>query len=208
MPSQTYFNLPLGKRKRLLNAAIKEFSNVSFHDASINRIIKEAGISRGSFYVYFKDKDDLYEYILSRHFIKMEEVFLACLKDYNGDIFKASSKFFDCILTYISKNDKNLLTNTFLNLSFEKTYKWKEKNFFLYDQNRIFDCVIVCMDLCLLFSDDRKDIEVMLEMLFMVIMKNLADYKLFEKTFDEANESFHKHLLLLEYGFRKKEDLC
>jgi AcrR family transcriptional regulator len=49
MPYQTFFNLPEEKRKRILDAAWKEFTTVSFSEASINRIIHAAEISRGSY---------------------------------------------------------------------------------------------------------------------------------------------------------------
>ena len=49
MPTQTFFNLPKKKQELLLKSARNEFTNTSFENASINQIIKEAGISRGSF---------------------------------------------------------------------------------------------------------------------------------------------------------------
>ena len=63
MPTQTFFNLPEEKRERIIDAAIKEFSEFPFHKASIARIIEEAEIPRGSFYQYFADLKDLYKHI-------------------------------------------------------------------------------------------------------------------------------------------------
>lgn len=63
MPRQTFLNLPEEKRERILNTAIDEFSYYHFNDASINRIIDKAAISRGSFYQYFNDLEDLFRYI-------------------------------------------------------------------------------------------------------------------------------------------------
>ena len=51
MPTVTFTNLPAEKRKTILDAARAEFSRVSIEEASINRIIKDAKISRGSFYM-------------------------------------------------------------------------------------------------------------------------------------------------------------
>lgn len=64
MPTSTFENLPGEKRQCIIDAAIDEFAERRFSDASINRIIKAAGISRGSFYQYFKDKEDLYTLII------------------------------------------------------------------------------------------------------------------------------------------------
>ena len=49
MPSKTFFHLPAEKRERLLLAAEEEFARVPYAEASINRMIRAAGIPRGSF---------------------------------------------------------------------------------------------------------------------------------------------------------------
>jgi AcrR family transcriptional regulator len=63
MPKKTFYNLPQEKQERILNAAINEFSSYPFKSASINRLIKEANIPRGSFYQYFDNKKDIYLYL-------------------------------------------------------------------------------------------------------------------------------------------------
>lgn len=52
------------KRKELLQAALDEFSVKKYEDASLNNIIKKACISKGTFYYHFKDKRDLYLYLI------------------------------------------------------------------------------------------------------------------------------------------------
>lgn len=64
MPKQTLFNLPIEKRNRILSEAINEFSQNDYDQASISRLVKNAGIAKGSFYQYFDDKKDLYMYLL------------------------------------------------------------------------------------------------------------------------------------------------
>lgn len=64
MPKKTFFNVSDEKRRRIVDAALQEFAAHSFNEASTNRIIKNAGIPKGSFYQYFKNKEDLYLYFL------------------------------------------------------------------------------------------------------------------------------------------------
>ncbi len=64
MPKDTYFNLAEDKRKRVIDAAIEEFSTHSYHKARITAIAENAGIAKGSFYQYFKDKKDLFKHII------------------------------------------------------------------------------------------------------------------------------------------------
>ncbi|MBQ2739076.1 MAG: helix-turn-helix transcriptional regulator, partial [Oscillibacter sp.] len=66
MSSETFLRLPEEKRRRILDAAWEEFTRVSFSDASINQIVQRSGISRGSFYQYFRDKEELMAYLMEQ----------------------------------------------------------------------------------------------------------------------------------------------
>lgn len=51
------------KKNQLIEAALNEFTNKTFDEASLNNIIKNAGMSKGSFYYHFKNKKELYTFI-------------------------------------------------------------------------------------------------------------------------------------------------
>ena len=65
MPKQTFLNLPDEKRSIIVNAAIEEFAEYGLENASTNRIVANSGISKGSFYQYFEDKQDVFMYLLT-----------------------------------------------------------------------------------------------------------------------------------------------
>lgn len=56
-------NLETEKQERILNAAIKEFAHKGYDLASTNEIVKEAGISKGLLFHYFKNKQQLYLFV-------------------------------------------------------------------------------------------------------------------------------------------------
>lgn len=58
-------NMDPNKKIRLINSAMKVFSENSFNKASTNVIVKEAKISKGLLYYYFKSKDELFEYLIA-----------------------------------------------------------------------------------------------------------------------------------------------
>lgn len=60
MPSQTFNRLKSNKKERIIEAALHEFARHDFEHVNIQNIIKDAQISRGSFYQYFEDLDDLF----------------------------------------------------------------------------------------------------------------------------------------------------
>lgn len=64
MPKATFYNLSEEKKDRIFDAALREFSVRPFSQASLNRIIRNAGIPKGSFYQYFDNKEDLYLYLM------------------------------------------------------------------------------------------------------------------------------------------------
>ncbi len=64
MPTNVFLDLPEEKRQTILTAAISEFAEFGYQNASTNGIVKKSGISKGSLFQYFKNKEDLYFYIL------------------------------------------------------------------------------------------------------------------------------------------------
>ncbi len=65
MPKPTFFNLPEEKREKIIKAAIDEFAEYGLENASTNRIVANSGIAKGSFYQYFEDKQDVFQYLLT-----------------------------------------------------------------------------------------------------------------------------------------------
>ncbi len=95
MPTSTFFRLPEEKRQRLLDAAWEEFSRTGFSDASINQIIRNAHIPRGSFYQYFADKKELFWYLLDGIREYFFDIFQDALRDVDGDLFAVPVRAFD-----------------------------------------------------------------------------------------------------------------
>jgi AcrR family transcriptional regulator len=48
-------------RRRLLEAAEQVFAERGYHDASIVKITEAAGVAGGTFYIYFKSKQDIFD---------------------------------------------------------------------------------------------------------------------------------------------------
>lgn len=89
MATERFMKLSQDKKDRILNAAREEFARVPFEDASINQIIKAAGISRGSFYTYFEDKRDLLQYIFQDMNERHEQYFRELLLRNQGNFWGA-----------------------------------------------------------------------------------------------------------------------
>ena len=97
------------KRKDLLNAAFELFTTKGFHNTSIADIVGKAGIAKGTFYLYFKDKTDIRNRLISA---KATQLFReACAKLEQTDLSKLDDQFIfltDEIL-HALEQDKSLL---------------------------------------------------------------------------------------------------
>jgi AcrR family transcriptional regulator len=59
VPRPRFDNIDPDKKARLLEVAMREFASRGYELASVNRILEDADLSKGSFYYYFDDKADL-----------------------------------------------------------------------------------------------------------------------------------------------------
>ncbi len=66
MPTKRFKHLKPERRDCILSAAQNEFIRNGYEGASLNTIVGEAGISKGSLYYYFEDKTDLYLTVISQ----------------------------------------------------------------------------------------------------------------------------------------------
>jgi AcrR family transcriptional regulator len=80
---------PLDESPALYDAALMEFAAHSFRDASLNDILKTAGMNKGSFYYRFRDKMELYLSLLYRVGVEKMRLFQ------EHDVSRTSSGFFD-----------------------------------------------------------------------------------------------------------------
>ena len=104
MPTERFHRLPEAKRQAIREAALKEFARVPFDKASINQIIRNADISRGSFYTYFEDKQDVVEFLLRDTFEQMKEVCKKELDDNGGDYFAMVERMFEYFVGELHRN--------------------------------------------------------------------------------------------------------
>lgn len=85
-------NLHEDKKQTILKACIHEFADKGYDKASTNSIIKEAAISKGILFHYFKNKQGLFLYILDYCIQKMLEEFDKYPLTETRDIFQRLSE--------------------------------------------------------------------------------------------------------------------
>ncbi len=115
MPTERFYRLPEAKKQVIREAAIKEFARVPFDKASINQIIQNADISRGSFYTYFEDKQDVVRYIFEENSRRMRECCEEELKKNQGDFFGLLEWLFEFTIQQLKESSEmiRLVKNVF-----------------------------------------------------------------------------------------------
>ena len=204
MPSDTFLRLNADKREKLIDASFKEFSLYNFNDASINRIIKEAGISRGIFYMYFEDKKDLYFYLLEQYLEVLIDNMKKDLIKNKGDLFKMFQDNIKESYNSFKNNNINFFKKSLENI----TIMEESKKTFGFRDKRLLRELIPNINLELLNDNAKKHIEVIfainMHLLMVTLMKLLKEDSLDE----EILKDYYEQLNILKYGCVKKEDLC
>ncbi len=205
MPTKTFFNLSLEKQKKLIEAGEREFSRVDFSESSINRIIQDAKISRGSFYMYFTDKEDLYFYILEKYIVKLYRELLNKIEECQGDFIQAFELLHEKIIdSCLKEQGTTLFKNVFLSLRFSTEQKMKLKP--PKDVIRKNDQEILShIDKNIYCYQGEEELLDAFSLVMLITMSSVA-YTLMNPT--ESNrekENYHRRLEIIRFGVLRRE---
>lgn len=205
MPKQTFFNLPEQKQAVLLQAAVHEFSRVPLHEASIANIIHEANIARGSFYQYFKDKEDVFYYLLNTHAKQAQESLIFYLRKYDHDLFKAIPDMFTWLLEKFHEGkNRDFFKQAFLhmNIKVEQTFSSRMRK---KELQKEYKKLIDGIDKTPLDYDTPEELHHIIELVFSITMHNVVHSFARNLTIEQASHHFNMQLSLLKRGIFKSE---
>jgi AcrR family transcriptional regulator len=92
-----------GKRRQVLDGACRVFLRLGFDAASMGTIAKEAGVSKGTLYVYFKSKEELFEAIVEEQRLQEAEQIFAL--DEAADIETELTRFGVAFARFLCRPD-------------------------------------------------------------------------------------------------------
>lgn len=200
MPTDTFFRLPDEKRARLTEAIRRELARVPFSEYSINRVVREAGIPRGSYYQYFLDRDDVYTYIAKTYRDAVEQSFRLHLASNGGDLFLAIPPLFDEAVDYVrSQEDKQLLYNIIAEMKSREVLPHPPHGCYGHEKPALPDE----LNASLLAADNGGDCREMMILAFSLF--GAAILEVFHGTgAADAREHLIKRLRWMESGMRRK----
>lgn len=146
MPSYQFEKLNSEKKQKIISAGIAEFGKFGYLDGSTNKIVENSGISKGSLFKYFENKEELYFYCLecaTKEFIaSMEKI-----KDgLPSDLFSRVIQYSESELSwYIQNPDKYKLIIKAFRKSDTEIYRKTEARYNLASQE-IYDRLLAGVD--------------------------------------------------------------
>lgn len=69
-------------KKRIFQIATAEFLQKGFRGASLRAIVKNAGVTTGAFYGYFKNKEEIFDAIVSPHATELIKIFQKYINEF------------------------------------------------------------------------------------------------------------------------------
>lgn len=200
MPSERFFHLPEDKKKRIIKASLKEFARVPFEEISINRIIRDADISRGSFYQYFEDKQDLELFLLEDFRDQLQSELEEYLVHEKGDLFQFFQDALGATVRIGMKHEfKDVCKNVFSRLKYGPPCKG---DFFKEEVQKMGKKVTGEMKQRYYPEYSIEEIVLVFDILIQIFKEALVRIFLFDEEENKVLEDFHKKTVLIETGMK------
>lgn len=112
-------------RRRILEAAMREFSAKGYEGASLNTVCGENNISKGIIYHYFQDKDELYLLCVAHCFERLTRHLKEAQEQAAGSVEKRLDAYFDARLRFFAENPLDL--GIFISATLDPPDKLRER---------------------------------------------------------------------------------
>lgn len=207
MPSETFYKLPDEKRNNILNAIKKEFTAASVEDISVNRIVEESKIAKGSFYQYFKDKNDAITYILEQFIFAKKQEIKEIISLNNGDVFKSAIIVFDNMVSNRkNEEDINFVKNVVRGVAAKGINLIDIKNktgIDSYDNS-----ILECIDISKYNIIEIVEIKAMMELIIRSLSAAVIGVFNNIDKYEELKKQLIIELEIIRCGVMREEDKC
>jgi AcrR family transcriptional regulator len=92
-------------RERLLDAVERLINSASIHSTGVDAIVRQSGVARKSFYLYFRSKDELVAVALQRRGLRWMEWFVNCTLESGGTPAEQLLGMFDVLRDWFASDD-------------------------------------------------------------------------------------------------------
>jgi len=120
------------KLARILDAAAELFASQPFHKVLLSDVARKAAVGKGTLYLYFKSKDELYFKVLFRNFSALIEQIQTFISDARLPADALMAGLIDIMVAYLSKRaiDMGLLGGV---MACPISEEWRDKRLQLWE---------------------------------------------------------------------------
>jgi AcrR family transcriptional regulator len=200
MPRESFNNLSQEKKNRIFSAAKIEFIRHPYEEVSINRVIKNAKISRGSFYLYFENKEDLYYFVLNENRnIVLDRLERSLLRHHT--MFQIAEDLYDFVTSFVKTAEYKFFERVLANFTPQilEYYTIKIRK----NENSRFDFRNLG-DYDMLDINTPQDLTAMLEMVLQVTIYMIVDVYFERTSVENGRANLKRKLNLLKKACYKK----
>lgn len=207
MPTERFNKLPEEKKKAIRDAAMEECIRVPFEKVSINKIIQNAGISRGSFYTYFEDKRDLVRYIFSDTADKLKFFWTKSVVTHGGNLWIASEELLDQAIIFAQKGKMfQMMQSIVLYQDFDKLFAEIHGSNGVGEKkgNEILEALYEVTDKGKFRKIDMDSFGILVSMIMGCVMESIGWYNRHMESEENIKKIFREKLEILQHGICKQ----
>ena len=199
MPTKAFERLQPEKKRKIIDAALIEFSENTVDDAGVNSIAKRAGISRTTLYYYFSDINDIFSVVIDEIMMKFKENMFVNGDD-QIDIFEGFYNYFVYVASYKGSEYKNFICRILREMSVHIRNIITEPYIRYYTQN-----TSQVKNLNKIKYSSPRELYDILFMIFSVVNSALLYYFVLDVPYEKVERRVKNGLKVVKFGAIKEE---
>lgn len=209
--TEKFKNLNEHKQKRILNAALQEFAENGYEQASTNKIVKNAEIGKGMLFHYFNNKKELYHYLIDYAINIMLHEYFRLIDTNESDFIERLRQIAQIKINYHNNNPNvsNFISTVFLDDEVELPATLQTR---LNDLQRTGNALLYKNIDKSLFRND-VDVDKVFQLIRWSIegyqnqlIKQFKGQKITQIDLDPYWDEYYEYLDVLKTSFYKKEE--
>jgi Transcriptional regulator len=202
MPNRIYLDLDKNKQDKIIEAGIAEFSECGFSTSSTNRIVKSAGISKGSLFKYFTNKEEYYFYIVDLVISEYCQ-YINQMKELPDEVFARIIKYAEYEFDWLVKNPLKYKLMKGVFLETDEEIRLKIERIYINRDIEIFNKIMKEAD----WGEENTSKERMINIVKW-FLKGFNEE--FEKIYDDGDLNICKkeYLEMLKIYINDLKDIC
>ncbi len=200
MPKTTFEQLSQAKRTSIQSAIEAVFLSKPTSKITVSDIVREAEIPRGSFYQYFEDLDDVFNYLFDTAIHAYEAEILSRVRDQNHTVFSYLRVSFDRDLIFLTQFPYQKILTKFFSSPGHHGLTYED---YMKRRDTFFDTLLSHLDTTIFKGLEPTRIKKLYFFIIQFKMQTLQGVLKQKQNHDEAKQHYEWFLSLIETGLQE-----